>query len=79
MGVSQPGQNVSTREALNTTQTRLSVPGLNILPPLLHTSYTKPKGQLPDYMTPVVLQQGKSSVEELCNSIHKGIMREFKQ
>ena len=47
--------------------------------PLLHTSYTKPKGQLPDYTTPVVLQQGKSSVEDLCNNIHKGIMREFKQ
>ena len=48
-------------------------------PSPLHTSYTKPKGQLPDYTTPVVLQQGKSSVEDLCNNIHKGIMREFKQ
>jgi len=26
----------------------------------------------------VVLQNGRSSVEDLCNNIHKGIMREFK-
>ena len=41
-------------------------------------SYTKPKGQLPDYATPVVLHQGHSSVEDLCNNIHKSIMKEFK-
>ncbi|XP_003387147.1 PREDICTED: developmentally-regulated GTP-binding protein 1-like isoform X2 [Amphimedon queenslandica] len=40
--------------------------------------YTKPKGQLPDYATPVVLHQGHSSVEDLCNNIHKSIMKEFK-
>ncbi len=42
-------------------------------------SYTKPKGQLPDYSTPVVLRVDQSSVEELCNSLHKSIMKEFKQ
>ena len=40
--------------------------------------YTKPKGQLPDYTQPVVLRGGQSSVEDFCNSIHKGIMRNFK-
>ena len=41
--------------------------------------YTKPKGQLPDYTRPVVLQTGRSSVEELCNQLHKSIIKEFKQ
>lgn len=42
-------------------------------------SYTKPKGQLPDYSAPVVLQLGRSSIEDLCNNLHKSIMKEFKQ
>ncbi len=41
--------------------------------------YTKPKGQLPDYQRPVVLQTGRSTVEDLCNQLHKTIMKEFKQ
>ena len=41
--------------------------------------HTKPKGQLPDYTRPVVLQTGRSSVEELCNQLHKSIIKEFKQ
>ena len=41
--------------------------------------YTKPKGQLPDYSTPIVLPHGRSTVEDLCNSLHKSIMKEFKQ
>ncbi|CAI2188923.1 19702_t:CDS:2 [Funneliformis geosporum] len=40
--------------------------------------YTKPKGQLPDYSAPVVLRQNVRSVEEFCNSIHKGIVKQFK-
>ncbi|XP_046365665.1 GTP-binding protein 128up isoform X2 [Haliotis cracherodii] len=40
--------------------------------------YTKPKGQLPDYSSPVVLKQGRSSVEDFCNKIHRSIMKEFK-
>ncbi|PVZ99979.1 hypothetical protein BB558_003987 [Smittium angustum] len=39
--------------------------------------YTKPKGQLPDYASPVVLKRNACSVEDFCNSIHKGIMRQF--
>lgn len=41
--------------------------------------YTKPKGQLPDYDAPVVLKNGQSTVEDFCNSLHKSIMKEFKQ
>ncbi|KAI6657386.1 Developmentally-regulated GTP-binding protein 1-like [Oopsacas minuta] len=40
--------------------------------------YTKPKGQLPDYETPVVLHADASTVENLCNKLHKAILREFK-
>lgn len=40
--------------------------------------YTKPKGQLPDYSAPVVLQEGKTTVEDFCNNIHKSIMKQFK-
>jgi ribosome-interacting GTPase 1 len=40
--------------------------------------YTKPKGQLPDYSQPVVLKRNDCTVEDLCNSIHKGILRNFK-
>lgn len=41
--------------------------------------YTKPKGQLPDYESPVVMKQGKSKVENFCNSIHKTFINDFKQ
>ncbi|RMX53834.1 hypothetical protein pdam_00000383 [Pocillopora damicornis] len=40
--------------------------------------YTKPKGQLPDYESPVVLKNGQSSIEDFCNNLHKSIMKEFK-
>lgn len=40
--------------------------------------YTKPKGQLPDYTAPVVLQQGRTTVENFCENIHKSIMLSFK-
>jgi len=40
--------------------------------------YTKPKGQLPDYEAPVVLQSGKSTVEDFCDKIHKSISKELK-
>jgi len=39
--------------------------------------YTKPKGQIPDYNSPVVVRNG-CSVESFCNKLHKGIMRQFK-
>lgn len=40
--------------------------------------YTKPKGQLPDYTAPVVLQQTKTTIENFCDNIHKSIMLNFK-
>lgn len=40
--------------------------------------YTKPKGQLPDYTAPVVLQQGRTSIQQFCENIHKSIMESFK-
>nr|CAG8438490.1 15365_t:CDS:2 [Entrophospora candida] len=43
-----------------------------------HVKYTKPKGQLPDYSAPVVLRQNARSIEDFCNSIHKGIVKQFK-
>ncbi|CAF0877162.1 unnamed protein product [Brachionus calyciflorus] len=41
--------------------------------------YTKPKGQLPDYETPVILTQGISTVEDFCNKIHKQLITDFKE
>jgi hypothetical protein len=40
--------------------------------------YTKPRGQPPDYTSPVVLKRGKSSIEDFCNSIHKEIAKQLK-
>lgn len=41
-------------------------------------SYTKPKGQLPDYESPVVLHSDRLSVEDFCNKLHRSIAKEFK-
>ena len=41
-------------------------------------SYTKPKGQLPDYESPVVLRSGYSSIEDFCNKLHRTLIKEFK-
>jgi len=40
--------------------------------------YTKPKGQLPDYTAPVVLHNGKTTIENFCDNIHKTILKELK-
>merc|ERR1712112_703699 len=40
--------------------------------------YTKPKGQLPDYSSPVVLNSSRCSVEDFCNKIHRTILKECK-
>ena len=39
--------------------------------------YTKPKGQIPDYESPVIVKTG-ASIAEFVNSIHKGLLKEFK-
>uniref|UniRef100_A0A2K5SGD1 OBG-type G domain-containing protein n=1 Tax=Cebus imitator TaxID=2715852 RepID=A0A2K5SGD1_CEBIM len=40
--------------------------------------YTKPKGQLPDYTSPVVLPYSRTTVEDFCMKIHKNLIKEFK-
>uniref|UniRef100_A0A3Q3GFJ9 Developmentally regulated GTP binding protein 1 n=1 Tax=Labrus bergylta TaxID=56723 RepID=A0A3Q3GFJ9_9LABR len=40
--------------------------------------YTKPKGQLPDYTSPVVLPDEHTSVEDFCLKIHKNLLKELK-
>lgn len=40
--------------------------------------YTKPKGQLPDYGSPVVLTSDRLTIEDFCNKLHRSIIREFK-
>ena len=39
--------------------------------------YTKPKGQIPDYEEPVVLHATKPTVEDMCNRLHRSIMKQF--
>lgn len=41
-------------------------------------SYTKPKGQLPDYNSPIVLHSEHTTVEDFCNKLHRTIAKEFK-
>ena len=40
--------------------------------------YTKPKGQIPDYDSPVVVPADKSTVEEFCLRIHRSLLQQFK-
>ncbi len=40
--------------------------------------YTKPKGQIPDYTAPVILQREHRSTADFCNRIHKGILKHLK-
>lgn len=40
--------------------------------------YTKPKGQLPDYSSPIVLHSEHTTVEDFCNKLHRTIAKEFK-
>ncbi|GMR42180.1 hypothetical protein PMAYCL1PPCAC_12375, partial [Pristionchus mayeri] len=40
--------------------------------------YTKPKGQLPDYASPIVLKNDLKSVDDLCMKIHKTLQKDFK-
>lgn len=44
----------------------------------LRRIYTKPKGQSPDYSSPVVLRANACTVEDFCKSIHKTIVDTFK-
>ncbi|KAK0738361.1 P-loop containing nucleoside triphosphate hydrolase protein [Schizothecium vesticola] len=40
--------------------------------------YTKPKGKMPDYSSPVVLRANKCTIEDFCNAIHRTIVEQFK-
>lgn len=40
--------------------------------------YTKPKGQIPDYNAPVILNSRMCRVEDFCVRIHKSLLEEFK-
>lgn len=40
--------------------------------------YTKPRGQIPDYAQPVILQRGASAVEQFCHKIHRDMLAEMK-
>ncbi|OQV17533.1 GTP-binding protein 128up [Hypsibius exemplaris] len=40
--------------------------------------YTKPRGQLPDYDSPVILSRGRTTVEDFCVKIHKSLLKDFK-
>jgi ribosome-interacting GTPase 1 len=50
------------------------------LPPAvcLPRSYTKPRGQIPDYNAPVVLHATNPSIADFCDRIHKGLLRNLK-
>uniref|UniRef100_A0A6U4LAH9 OBG-type G domain-containing protein n=1 Tax=Phaeomonas parva TaxID=124430 RepID=A0A6U4LAH9_9STRA len=40
--------------------------------------YTKPKGQIPDLTSPVILHNRNPTVAAFCNRIHRGILPQFK-
>ena len=40
--------------------------------------YTKPRGQIPDYNSPVICHMETRTVEDFCNKIHKGLIKQFK-
>ncbi|CAJ0575262.1 unnamed protein product, partial [Mesorhabditis spiculigera] len=40
--------------------------------------YTKPKGHLPDYSAPIVLNANTKTVDDLCIKIHKSLQKDFK-
>ncbi len=39
--------------------------------------YTKPKGQIPDYTSPVILKSN-ASIEDFCLRIHKGLLKQLR-
>jgi small GTP-binding protein len=40
--------------------------------------YTKPKGLIPDYSSPIVVPRNRRTVEQFCLRIHKSLVRDFK-
>jgi hypothetical protein len=37
----------------------------------------QPKGQMPDYDSPVILHAENPTIEEFCNRLHRGLLAEF--
>lgn len=44
----------------------------------LYRIYTKPKGQIPDYTSPVIVPANKNTIEEFCLRIHKTLLAQFR-
>jgi len=40
--------------------------------------YTKPRGRVPDYSSPIVIPSTKSTVAEFCKRIHRTLLEQFK-
>jgi uncharacterized protein len=40
--------------------------------------YTKPKGQIPDYNAPVIINRNHCKVKDFCGKLHKTLLKEFK-
>ncbi|KAJ3428265.1 developmentally-regulated gtp-binding protein [Anaeramoeba flamelloides] len=40
--------------------------------------YTKPKGEIPDFSSPIIVPRKKRKVKDLCRKIHKNIIEQFK-
>jgi len=40
--------------------------------------YTKPKGQIPDYTSPVILPGSKNRMEDFCTRLHRTLLAQFK-
>ncbi|KAI3387260.1 hypothetical protein SNEBB_002692 [Seison nebaliae] len=41
--------------------------------------YTKPRGHVPDYNAPIILNGKTHTVEDFCNTLHRSLMKDFKQ
>jgi len=44
----------------------------------LYRIYTKPKGQIPDYTTPVILPADRCSMTDFCNRLHRTLLGNFR-
>lgn len=62
----------------NVIESQLGVFLAEILKTPIYSSYTKPKGQLPDYSSPIVLHNEHTTIENFCNKLHRTIAKEFK-
>ena len=40
--------------------------------------YTKPKGQIPDYDSPVIMPRTRCTVTDFCLKLHKSLLEDFK-